>query len=116
MYSPEKGDEHVRPQRLERPLLEAGAPRDLLLQVRPPARWLAVAVHRAAVSLRNARRSWRVGGNAPRTAGNELLLVTNGETRSRWGRASLRLRTAGQHLPRGGVNTFEHLYGCGVNR
>ena len=21
-----------------------------------------------------------------------------------------------QHLPRGGVNTFEHLYGCGVNR
>ena len=31
----------------------------------PPARWLAVAVHRAAVSLRNARRSWRVCGNAP---------------------------------------------------
>jgi hypothetical protein len=21
-----------------------------------------------------------------------------------------------QHLPRGGVNTFEHLYACGVNR
>ena len=30
-----KGDEHVRPEGLERPLLEAGALRDLLLQVDP---------------------------------------------------------------------------------
>ena len=58
---------------------------------------------------------WRVGGNAP---GRETscFWYPKTEKRIRGGRASLRLRTAGQHLPRGGVNTFEHLYGCGVNR
>ena len=72
----------------------------------PLARRCCRSSCRAVSPLRNVRRS---GASWQRFAGNDRFLL-------KLKKNVLRLRTAGQHLPRGGVNTFEHLYGCGVNR
>ena len=57
--------------------------------------------HRPASAWACGRVTTLVSGSAPSKNSRLGLPPSNG---------------ACQHLPRGGVNTFEHLYGCGVNR